>query len=157
MIFWVLRTSLGDFDVQKFQNLPVALQIASWVAWVFIVALNMLIFLNFLIAVIGDVYGQVMETRLEEQYQTLALVIREMGLMYNSFSSLKIKPAKIAVARQAATEENYEKTQGFLVQIKGLLNKNLSQIESLASKLSSYNAELSTKIGQTCKKLDDEN
>ena len=68
MIFWVVRTSLGDFDVEQFQDMPTSLLIAAWVAWVVIVILNMLIFLNFLIAVIGDVYGQVMETRLEEQH-----------------------------------------------------------------------------------------
>ena len=44
------------------------LLVALWIAWVLLVITNMLIFLNFLIAVISDVYAQIMETRTEEQF-----------------------------------------------------------------------------------------
>jgi hypothetical protein len=43
-----------------------------YIAWVLLVLLNMLIFLNLMIAVIGDVYSSVMETRTEESYQKTA-------------------------------------------------------------------------------------
>lgn len=69
---WMLRTSLGDFDVETFQNMNRSLLAAVYIAWVLLVLLNMLIFLNLMIAVIGDVYSSVMETRTEESYQKTA-------------------------------------------------------------------------------------
>lgn len=68
MFFWVIRTSMGDFDIETFQSKPLGLLIAMFIAWVMCVIFNMLIFLNFLIAVVGDVYGQIMQTREEEQF-----------------------------------------------------------------------------------------
>lgn len=68
MAFWVVQTSMGQFDVETFQEMDSSLLISLWLAWVLLVILNMLIFLNFLIAVISDVYAKVMETRTEEQY-----------------------------------------------------------------------------------------
>jgi hypothetical protein len=64
----MLRSSLGDFDVQTFQDMPPSLLASVYVAWVLLVLLNMLIFLNLMIAVIGDVYSSVMETRTEESF-----------------------------------------------------------------------------------------
>lgn len=65
---WMLRSSLGDFDVSTFQDLPPSLLASIYVAWFLLVLLNMLIFLNLMIAVIGDVYSSVMETRTEESF-----------------------------------------------------------------------------------------
>lgn len=57
MMFWVLRTSMGDFDIAEFQKSKPSLIIGMAVAWMCLVLVNLLIFLNFLIAVIGDVYA----------------------------------------------------------------------------------------------------
>ena len=57
MMFWVLRTSMGDFDISEFQKSKPSIIIGMAVAWMCLVLINLLIFLNFLIAVIGDVYA----------------------------------------------------------------------------------------------------
>lgn len=55
-VFFIMRTSLGDFDLDQFKDLPTVSRAASWLFWVVIVISNTVIFLNFLIAVISDVY-----------------------------------------------------------------------------------------------------
>ena len=70
--FFLFRTSTGDFDVEMFQELPLSLQFTLWGFWLVLVLLNTIVFLNFLIAVIGDVYEQVMETRTEEIFKRKA-------------------------------------------------------------------------------------
>ena len=55
-IFFMVRTSLGDFEVDPYAELPPLSQIVIWFFWLIIVFSNTIIFLNFLIAVITDVY-----------------------------------------------------------------------------------------------------
>ena len=62
-----LRTSIGDFIVDLFSELPMASRILMCFLWVSIIFMNTIILLNFLIAVINDVYEQVMETRTRKQ------------------------------------------------------------------------------------------
>ena len=42
--------------------------VTAWLIWFAIVCINSIIFLNFLIAVVSDVFAQVMEKRSEENY-----------------------------------------------------------------------------------------
>ena len=53
--------------------------VACWTFWTLIVISNTVVFLNFLIAVISDVYEQVMETRVEEVYQNQATLVVEVS------------------------------------------------------------------------------
>ena len=76
-ITFVARASLADFDLDHFYRLPVKSRLAAWMFWLMIVISNTVIFLNFLVAVISDVYEQVMETRIEEVYQKQAELIVE--------------------------------------------------------------------------------
>ena len=55
-IIFIIRTSLGDFDVENFQDLPSKSRTMIWVFWMMVCTANTLIFLNFLIAVISDVF-----------------------------------------------------------------------------------------------------
>jgi hypothetical protein len=71
-LIFVLRTSLGDFSVGSFKYLNLAQLVAVWSMWFILVVINSMIFLNFLIAVISDIYAQVQETRVEESYQKRA-------------------------------------------------------------------------------------
>jgi len=61
MILFIFRTSLGDFDVDPFTGMPMVSRIFIWVFWLIIVFANTIVFLNFIIAVISDVYEQIME------------------------------------------------------------------------------------------------
>ena len=56
MIAFIFRTSLGDFDVDPFTSLSSSRRVFIWLFWFFVVFANTIIFLNFLIAVINDVY-----------------------------------------------------------------------------------------------------
>ena len=65
-ILFIFRTSLGDFEVDPFKNLPTTSRLIIWAFWLLVIFANTIVFLNFLIAVISDCYEQVMETRTEE-------------------------------------------------------------------------------------------
>ena len=54
------------------------MQFTLWGFWLLLVLLNTIVFLNFLIAVIGDVYEQVMETRTEEIFKRKAQLLVEI-------------------------------------------------------------------------------
>jgi len=76
--FFLFRTSTGDFDVDQFGELPLASQLTLWFFWCLLVMINTIVFLNFLIAVIGDVYVEVMETRTEEIFKRKAQLLVEI-------------------------------------------------------------------------------
>ena len=71
-LIFTFRSSMGDFDVEQFKELSFVTQLFLWLFWLCLVLLNTIVFLNFLIAVIGDVYAQVMETRTEEIFKRKA-------------------------------------------------------------------------------------
>jgi hypothetical protein len=70
--------------------------VAAWIIWFAIVMFNSIIFLNFLIAVVSDVFAQVMETRSEEHYQMRAKILCELQEMFPLNES---KKASILVTR----------------------------------------------------------
>ena len=76
--FFIFRTSLGDFEVDPYSELPLLSQYVMWAFWLLIVFSNTIIFLNFLIAVITDVYEQIMETRTEEIFLKKAEMLVEI-------------------------------------------------------------------------------
>ena len=69
---------MGDFDVDPYAELPLASQYFIWIFWLIMVFANTIIFLNFLIAVITDVYEQIMETRTEEIFLKKAELLVEI-------------------------------------------------------------------------------
>ena len=62
---FVFRTSTGDFDVDQFKEKSFSLQCTLWGFWFILVFINTIVFLNFLIAVIGDAYEEVISTKTE--------------------------------------------------------------------------------------------
>ena len=69
---YVLNTSLGKYNCDPFRYLPPVSRITMWILWFVIVFINTIVFMNFLIAVISDVYAQTMQTRTEEVFQKKA-------------------------------------------------------------------------------------
>jgi hypothetical protein len=55
-LFYTLRQSLGDFKVDTFLFLPRPIMYMTWFVWFFLIIINSMIFLNFLISVITEVY-----------------------------------------------------------------------------------------------------
>lgn len=86
---YVLRTTLGDFDVDMYKDMPPASRFTSWVLWLIIVCSCQIVFLNFLIAVISDVFAQVSETRTQEVYQKKCELIVEFAELQWNCDNLK--------------------------------------------------------------------
>jgi len=57
---YMFRIALGDFQVSGFKLEQPASLITTWIVWFIFVIINSIIFLNFLIAVVSDVFAQVM-------------------------------------------------------------------------------------------------
>ena len=57
------RTSSGDFDLDNFGNSgdSLAIMILRWSIWILAVFIMNVIFMNFIIAVISESYGKVMQ------------------------------------------------------------------------------------------------
>lgn len=53
----VLRTALGDFQPNGYKRMHSPTLYVSWAIWILLVMLDTVIFLNFLIAVISDVFA----------------------------------------------------------------------------------------------------
>jgi hypothetical protein len=69
--FMSFRTSLGDFELDKFHdasNQSLAILWAMWVSWAVAVFMSSLVFLNFIIAVISESYEKVMQKALARSY-----------------------------------------------------------------------------------------
>ena len=78
--------------------------------------INTIVFLNFLIAVIGDVYNQVMETRTEEIYKRKADLLVEIQNVIGSCR--KYEPAQILVTRSSLIQNTDNEWSGVLKDIK---------------------------------------
>jgi hypothetical protein len=68
LFLYVQRIALGDFQVSGLKRMQTATLVTAWFIWFAIVCINSIIFLNFLIAVVSDVFEQVVEKRDEENY-----------------------------------------------------------------------------------------
>ena len=56
--FYLTMTSLGSYNVNLFKDKNVASRDLMWVIWLLIVLIQTIVFMNFLVAVIGDVYAK---------------------------------------------------------------------------------------------------
>jgi len=57
---YMFRIALGDFQVSGYKREQPGTLITTWIVWFIFVIINSIIFLNFLIAVVSDVFAQVM-------------------------------------------------------------------------------------------------
>lgn len=67
-LFYSLKQSLGDMKVDTFLFLPKPVMYTAWIVWFLLVIINSMIFLNFLISVITEVYEDLREKRVESAY-----------------------------------------------------------------------------------------
>jgi len=79
---YVLTTSLGSFYCDPFRLLPLASRLTMWLLWVIIVFMMTIVFMNFLIAVISDVYTQTTQTRTERGFQKKASLLYDWELAF---------------------------------------------------------------------------
>jgi len=86
-MLYVLRASLGDYDLSGYNYLDGGLHITAMLIWLLIVFSTTIVFMNLLIAVISDVYERVMSNRVEEVYQMKVNFIYEQEIMMGPNSS----------------------------------------------------------------------
>jgi hypothetical protein len=55
---YLTMTSLGSYNVDLFKNKHEASRDLMWGIWLLIVLIQTIVFMNFLVAVIGDVYAK---------------------------------------------------------------------------------------------------
>lgn len=65
---YVIRMSVGDFDISTFKNLPSPQKYIAFPIWISVIVVLVLIFVNINVQVIEGVLGEVNERRLEEAY-----------------------------------------------------------------------------------------
>lgn len=119
MLFvYVFRIALGDFQVAGFKRKQHLTLIPTWIVWIVLVCINSVIFLNFLIAVVSDVFAQVMETRTEESYQKRAEILSEL---YDVFGPLSDKKDISIIVTRQSVQSDQEDWGGLVAEIKHLL------------------------------------
>ena len=79
-----IRTSLGDFAVDSFSELDDVLIYLAWIIWLAAVLITNLIMMNFIIAVISDSYGKIMEKMEASQFMQKASMIQEREVHFSS-------------------------------------------------------------------------
>ena len=82
------------------------------------IAANTIIFLNFLIAVISDVYEQVMETRTEEIFQKKAQLLVDIEQVLGDTRLESNKVVHILISRSGEISSSDSQWCGFLAEVK---------------------------------------
>lgn len=57
-----------------------------WIYFLLIVAINVLVFMNFVIALINECYGEVSECRVEEAYQKKCAILGELNAVFGNMA-----------------------------------------------------------------------
>ena len=87
-----------------------------WIFWLMIVMVNVMVFMNFTIAVINDCYGEIIETREEEAYQKKCGILCELEGVFGKFA--KKSPTSILVTRESLNIESADNEVNYT--LKGL-------------------------------------
>lgn len=99
-----------------------------WLVWTAIVFLVAVIFLNFLIAVISDVYARVIDTRMEEVFQKKAEILVDIHDVMET--KCKKEDYNVLVTRQISQNDyGSEQWSGLLSALKTEMANNLLQMK----------------------------
>mmetsp|Transcript_21770 Transcript_21770/g.15596 ORF Transcript_21770/g.15596 Transcript_21770/m.15596 type:complete len:191 (+) Transcript_21770:3877-4449(+) len=113
-LLYSLRTSLGDFDVSYFGELNDTMRWSGWIMWLILVFVTTIILLNFLIAVISDVFEKVYdEKKVTSALQTLGLINEWEKIFMRTSANLKVMPY-IVVRSLSADDPASDEWTGFL-------------------------------------------
>ena len=102
-ILATLRLSLGDFDFSQISDQKlVYMHYVFWAVWVFMVAFSSLIFLNFIIAEVGNSYAKCRDNITPTIYQERAILVAEAEDLYSvqQKDSDKLRFPKYIVTRK---------------------------------------------------------
>lgn len=130
---FLVRTSLGDFEVEQYADLPLLSQYFIWVFWLVIVFANTIIFLNFLIAVITDVYEQIMDTRTEEIFLKKAELLLEI-IEVAGTGGIESNIATILISRSKKKTKQENEWNGFFSELKQHMSSKCGELTQHAEK-----------------------
>ena len=145
-ILMAFRTSLGDFEVDGYPGLQSYMIIVAWIIWILAVFILNVIFMNFIIAVISESYGKVMQKMVGEGYKVKAEMICERELFFSEDDTKNpIYFPKYLILRRSAEQVDGDQAewQGFVKDIKLSMKQQQTKIKSDMSQMMK---EVGTKI-----------
>ena len=145
-ILMAFRTSLGDFEVDGYPGLQSYMIIVAWIIWILAVFILNVIFMNFIIAVISESYGKVMQKMVGQGYKVKADMICERELFFSEVEARNpIYFPKYLLLRRSAEQEDGDQAewQGFVKDIKLSMKQQQTKIKSDMSQMMK---EVGTKI-----------
>jgi len=86
ILLFTLRISVGDFTTDTIKFLPLPQRITMWVIFLIILVVNVLIFMNFVIALINDTFGDCSENAAEESFQKKCAILCELNSVFGSIA-----------------------------------------------------------------------
>ncbi|MFO0116161.1 MAG: hypothetical protein ACK521_00570 [bacterium] len=112
----------------------------NWVIWIILVLIDTVIFLNFIIAVISDVFANVMETRAEQAIQKKCQFICDF---YTAIDQNKMNSG-IIVTRMKS-QSHGENWTGLVNQIKSMLSQSEAAFLNNTEKIVSQHIDAHTR------------
>mmetsp|Transcript_33658 Transcript_33658/g.39555 ORF Transcript_33658/g.39555 Transcript_33658/m.39555 type:complete len:124 (+) Transcript_33658:259-630(+) len=100
-----------------------------WALWLLTVFANTIIFLNFLIAVITDVYEQIMSTRTEEIFLKKAELLLEINEIVGDRAIVN-NVSSIYITRSPKETEKHDEWSGFFCELKQHMTQKGERLEA---------------------------
>lgn len=86
ILLYTIRNSVGDFQPDTLKFLPMPQRITMWIYFLMIIVINVLVFMNFVIALINDCYNEVAESRVEEAFQKKCAILCELDSVFGGLA-----------------------------------------------------------------------
>lgn len=146
------RTALGDFELDSFKTQKVSVLLYfSWIMFVIAVFVSLLVFLNFIIAVISESYEKVMTKQVARAFKEKVSMIneRESQFTEKELQNPIFFPRYLVLRTSASSDGESEEWQGFIKDIKKeiasvscLLKQEYSYVIKKITSLSAQQAEM---------------
>ena len=104
---YMLRLSIGDFQLDTFKFMPIPQRVIMWIYFVLITIISVLVFCNMVVALINEVYQETILTRVEEALQKRCGILCELQKIFG-----KVTPPRstnIVVTRISL--DNFERSK----------------------------------------------
>lgn len=103
-----LRNSLGDQVTDTMKFLPDPQKYTGWFLFIVSIAIDQIVLMNLVIALISENYGEVVNMRVEEAYMKKCNVLVELNSVFGRLA--KRKNMNILITRQSALSSESVKT-----------------------------------------------
>jgi len=125
------RQALGDFNTDAFSDTD---EYYLYAIWVLNTMVTLIIFLNLLIAIMGDTFDRVQEASENNMLKELACIMAENEMLFNRSQIFGNAQYIIVIEEEKAdgTKENWE---GKLLFLKSIMDKNVAKQKKLIDEL----------------------